>query len=217
MARLSERDARRWQELADRSAQAIEPRLSHRVLANRTGLPVGPALRHARSAARRLSGAAEFMLRTDVRTFYASVTPSVAFRSLTRLGVERHVSSRVASMLDGWGSEGYAGLPIGPPGSAVIANAVLAPLDEELRASPFLRWVDDYLIAMDREREVGLVLERADEALFALGLERSLTKTEVIGDTAFTWLGTYRGSASCRPRLTAQIRPRSRSLRARSC
>jgi hypothetical protein len=95
-------------------------------------------------------------------------------------------------MLDGWGSEGYAGLPIGPPGSAVIGNAILSPLDAELRSLPFLRWVDDYLIAVTRGRDVNLVLERMDECLARMGLERSALKTEVLaGGACLRWPGTY--------------------------
>lgn len=131
------------------------------------------------------------MLRTDVRAFYASVTPSVAFRSLIDLDVDARTASRAATMLDGWGSEGYAGLPIGPPGSAVIANAILAPLDEGLGSSPFLRWVDDYLIAV-RKRDVSHLLERMDECLARVGLERSLPKTDVLsGGTSLSWPGSY--------------------------
>jgi Reverse transcriptase (RNA-dependent DNA polymerase) len=191
MARLSERDAREWQAIAGRVGDVVEPRLGPRVLANRASLPLGPALRRARSAARRLSARAEAVLRTDVRAFYASVTPSIAFRSLTDLGVDAPVASRTATMMDGWGSEGYVGLPIGPPGSAVIANAILAPLDRELRPSPFLRWVDDYVIAV-RERDVHLVTERVDASLARMGLERSIPKTEVLGGgSSLVWPGTY--------------------------
>ena len=196
MARLSERDGSTWYALAERVGATIEPRLSPRVLANRgpvpaRPLPAGPSLRRARSAARRLAGSADLLVRTDVRSFYPSVTPSVAFRSLVRQAVEPEVATRTASMLEGWGSEGYEGLPIGPPGSAVIANAVLASVDGDLGPRPFLRWVDDYLIAAP-EREVPSLLERLDESLARLGLERSEPKTTVIGrGTSFVWLGTY--------------------------
>ena len=154
--------------------------------------PVGPTLRRARAAARSLGTGSAALLRTDVRSFYASVTPPVAFRSLTEMDVDPRVASRAADMLDGWGSEGYAGLPIGPRGSAVIANAVLAPLDAELERYRFLRWVDDYLIAAPTERDVPRLLERIDESLARVGLERSGPKTEVLsGGTGVVWPGAY--------------------------
>ena len=195
MARLSQRDARTWHRLAARIEEAIDPRLSPRVLANRGVLrtgpsPVGPLLRRARSAARGLGASYAGVLRTDVRSFYASVTPSVAFRCLVDLDVEPQVASRTADMLDGWGSEGYAGLPIGPPGSAVIANAVLASVDAELDS--FIRWVDDYVITLRNERDLPRILERLDETLARIGLERSEPKTEVEGrGSSLVWPGTY--------------------------
>ena len=196
MARLSERDARAWHGLAQRIGQTIEPRLSPWVLANRGPVALRPlsiasTLRRARSAAHRLASSTDLVLRTDVRSFYASVTPSIAFRSLVDLAVEREVATRTSTMLEGWGSEGYEGLPIGPPGSAVIANAVLASVDSDLWPLPFLRWVDDYLIAAE-ERQLPLLVERLDESLSRVGLERSAPKTEAIARGApFVWPGAY--------------------------
>lgn len=201
MALLSEPDAIAWESLADRVARTIEPRLSPRVVANRSlttmgarrPFPLAPALRLARRAAGRLSARSDAVIRTDVRAFYPSVTPSVAFRTLVALDVEIGVARDAASMLDGWGSEGYAGLPIGPPGSAVLANAVLAGVDAELHPLPFLRWVDDYLIGLP-ERQIALMLERLDGALARRGLVRSREKTSILGGgAALTWPGTYRG------------------------
>lgn len=197
MARLSERDAREWRGLAERIGHTIEPRLSPGVLANRgpvtlRPLPVGPSLRRARSTARRLGAGAEQVLRTDVRSFYPSVTPSLAFRSLVRLDIEPDVASRTATMLERWGSEGYEGLPIGPPGSAIIANAILAPVDGALERFPFLRWVDDYLISLRAEDEAAQALERVQASLEKLGLEMSKRKTSVSpGGAGLLWPGTY--------------------------
>ena len=130
-----------------------------------------------------------------MRLFYPSVTPSVAFRSLVELDVERGVATRTAAMLEGWGSEGYAGLPIGPPGSAVIANAVLASVDGIVEPLPFLRWVDDYLVGLGAGREPSEVLERIDTSLEGLALKRSEGKTSVsLGGASLVWPGTYLGN-----------------------
>jgi hypothetical protein len=200
MAVLSERDDPAWRTIAERVADVVEPRLSPAVLANRPSLvgerrrPIafGRALRRARRAAQRLSMESDAVIRTDIRRFYPSVTPSVSFRTLIALGVETDVARDSASMLDGWGSEGYAGLPIGPPGSAVLANAVLAGVDAELQGFEYLRWVDDYLIGLPAG-SVGRVLERIDSSLDRLGLQRSPEKTSVLGGGALAWPGTYGG------------------------
>jgi hypothetical protein len=197
MALLSERDSRTWQALAEVISSQVEPRLAPGVLADRTHqaggrLPLGPALRRARLAARTLGLRAGLVIRTDVRAFYPSVTPSVTFRALVGLDVDRRIAAGVATMLEAWGSEGYSGLPIGPPGSAVIANGVLAGVDARLKHLPFLRWVDDYLVRVKRERDLPGVLDRLDAALGDVGLERSAPKTEILeGGPGLVWPGTY--------------------------
>jgi CRISPR-associated protein Cas1 len=186
MAILSARDADMWSELAGRVAPSLEPRLGTEVTGNRCHLGSGrwrlatlsPSLRRARSAARRLES--PLLLRTDVEAFYASVTPSVLAASLVRAGTEPRDARLAADLIEGWGNEGYAGLPIGPPGSAVLANAVLMTADHALRPLTYVRWVDDYLIGCRSEAAAGAVLERIDEALASLGLVRSRRKTAVL-------------------------------------
>jgi hypothetical protein len=205
MALLSERDAATWHHLVERIASALEPRLDRRVLANRTRVrteawrlePAGTALRRARSLSGDLARSGPIVLRTDVSAFYPSVTPSVLARSLVRFGVEPSDVRLAADMLDGWGSEGYPGLPIGPPGSAVLANAVLRPVDLALDGSPWLRWVDDYLIATRSETHAHRLLERIDEGLVRLGLARAAGKTHVAPSGPSHWPGPCSpGSAS---------------------
>ena len=197
MALLTERDSRAWQALAAAISNRVEPRLAPGVLANRSLLEsserryFASQLRNARRAAATLARESGAVVRTDVRAFYPSVTPHVAFRALVALNVEAPVASRAAEMLEGWGSEGYAGLPIGPPGSAVVANAILAPVDAALK-TPHLRWVDDYLVGVEPERDVPAVLDRLDSALEDVGLERSVPKTAILpGGIGLPWPGTY--------------------------
>jgi hypothetical protein len=185
MAILSRRDATRWHDLAGRVGLALEPRLGAEVIANRSRLgpggwrpaALGPAMRRARGAARGLAG--PLILRTDVAAFYASVTPSVLAGSLVQVGSELEVARLAADLVDAWGSQGYAGLPIGPPGSAVLANAVLMVADDALRPLPFIRWVDDYLIGCRGESAAASALDRLDGALGSLGLTRSRGKTRL--------------------------------------
>lgn len=178
MARLSPRDAATWEALAGRVARVLEARLDRRVLAARAVVtrrgwrpaPVGPALRRARAAAEALVRRGP-VLATDVESFYASVRPEVLCRGLRAAGAGREDAGLAAAMLEGWGSDGLPGLPIGPRGSAVLANAVLLPVDAALGATPFVRWVDDYLLG-DPD-----ALARLDEALNRVGLARSIRKT----------------------------------------
>jgi Reverse transcriptase (RNA-dependent DNA polymerase) len=133
------------------------------------------------------------VLHTDVAAFYASVSPSLVASTLRALGVDREDRRTVASLLEGWGAHGYPGLPIGPPGSAVMANAVLAPVDAALDGFRFLRWVDDYLVTASSESGAEEALERMDHALAGLGLLRSEPKTRM-GAGAETWLAGHSAS-----------------------
>ena len=197
MATLSSRDAVRWEQLGRRIAFMIEPSLDRRVRANRTvaaaqGSSLSSTLRAARVEAAALSRRSHLVLRTDVRRFYPSVTPSAVHASLRMIGAEPGLAREAAAMLDGWGSAGYAGLPIGPPASAIVANAVLAPVDSDLAGVGFVRWVDDYAIGLRTRKQLPEVLDRLDRTLDRLGLKRSETKTLVLeGGTPSRWLGTY--------------------------
>jgi hypothetical protein len=200
MALLSERDDARWHVLAGTVAETIEPRLSASVLANRAAgpwpswrlQPLGPALKEARRLARGLPG--PVILRTDVAEFYPSVGPASLFGALRRLGAPPGSAGTAADLLDGWGSEGYPGLPIGPAGSAVMANAVLASVDDALGGHPFLRWVDDYLISASTIRSAGEVLDRLHAVLDRVGLRPSRLKTQFLeAGSGVRWLGASSG------------------------
>jgi Reverse transcriptase (RNA-dependent DNA polymerase) len=200
MAALSERDDGRWYRLAGRVAEVVEPKLPGSVLANRAVGPwpswgpraLGPALAAARRRASRLRGAV--VLRTDVADCYPSVRPPVVFAALTGLGVPDPVARDAADLVDGWGSEGSPGLPVGPAGSAVIANAVLASADAILGPHPFLRWVDDYLVGLPSEGAALEVLDRLQEALARLDLRLAPEKTTVVeAGPSVRWLGTSPG------------------------
>lgn len=193
---LSDRDERTWNSLVGRVASMLEPRLDRRVAANRTfagrGEPgewrleaMGVAVGRARTMAPRQG----LLLRTDVEAFYASITPPVLVRVLDELGIPPEQSRLAGHMIEGWSSSGYGGLPIGPVGSAVLANAVLCSVDKALDSLHFVRWVDDYLIALPSDRAAAGILDRLDASLDRLHLRRSVPKTEVLeGTTGISWL-----------------------------
>ena len=183
-ARLTRRDALAWHALAGEVAAVLEPRLDRRVAANRTGL-AGRGWRledvsGAAARAGRVTGVhLGLVLHTDVERFYESVTPTVLGATLRAIGLDAGHAARAAAMLEGWARSGCRGLPVGPPGSAVMANAVLVPVDRVLGLRPFVRWVDDYRIAVASHQDAALVLTRMDAALAGLGLRRSPAKTGV--------------------------------------
>lgn len=132
------------------------------------------------------------MLTTDVQDFFPSVTPDTLARALLEAGGSAEDAAHAAAMLEGWASRGYRGLPIGPSASAVLANAVLRPVDDAV-GGPFVRWVDDYLAVVKDERHAAEVLDRMDEDLAGLELSRSDRKTRI--GPAARWLGSALGGS----------------------
>jgi hypothetical protein len=196
MARLSPRDARAWRDSVGDVTPMVERTLSGRVVANRVVHqdrrrmePLARSLPRARRAAATLTAKADVVLRTDVATFYPSVDPSVLARSLRDLGASREDASVPADLVEGWSSQGYPGLPIGPPGSAVLANAVLIHVDRGLGGLRWLRWVDDYVVGLPSERAAAGVLDRIDGLFDELGLHRSEPKTHLIEGGPAIWPG----------------------------
>jgi hypothetical protein len=196
LADLSERDAHAWRDAVGAVAPIVERRLDRRVAGNRLVRgdgwrvePVGRSLPRTRRDAIALTTGARVVLRTDVAAFYPSVDASVLSRSLRRLGAGPREAGRAADLVEGWSSLGYPGLPIGPPGSAVLANAVLALVDDGLGDLRWLRWVDDYLVALPRERTAEEVLGWIDDLLDDLGLHRSERKTRLAEGGPTVWPG----------------------------
>ncbi len=188
MAVLTPRDASAWHRLGQRMAPVIERSLDRGVLANRRSGSVRRDLAVANRWAGDLMERSPVVLRTDVASFYGSVTPTVLAECLLWAGADPTDARRAADMLEGWGSEGYPGLPIGPPASGSMANAVLRPADAAL--SGFLRWVDDYLVGVASERAALEAIDRIDCAFERLGLERSEGKTAVLeGGRSRRWPG----------------------------
>jgi len=182
----------RYRELVARSAGAVEASLSEAVVANRVRAwriePTELRLRPWRAerrifAARLLSLArqAEALAFADVRRCFASISPERVGEALRRLGVD--VADELEGFLRALEPEGIRGLPVGPEPSAVLANAVLAPLDHALERAgvPHLRWVDDVVLASG-DAEAALDLVRS--ALERIGLRVNERKTRVIADPA---------------------------------
>ena len=122
----------------------------------------------------------------DVRSCYPAISPATVLRTLGPAGAP------AARLLERFADAGVRGLPVGPDPSAVLANAVLAPLDEALRRAgvAHVRWVDD-LVVWGERADVVRALAGAHRAASALGLELHAAKTGIVEDRAAI------GRASC--------------------
>lgn len=119
---------------------------------------------------------------TDVQAFFVSITPQIAERSMSRIGVSRKDRLGLRRILERFQDLGVTGLPIGPVASAIVADAVLSPVDQLLADTPYVRWVDD--IAVGGRDPAGTV-RRVTEVLSSLGLRHHPEKTRTMSVSEF--------------------------------
>lgn len=177
-----------YRRVVARLSGMLERVLGPEVAANRVAAE-GPlrlrSWREERSAfegrRRALAERSDVVVKTDVRECYPSIGPAVAEAAFARLGV-RLDAGTLRRMLERFGEAGVPGLPIGPAASAVVANAVLARVDDVIRRArvPHLRWVDDVWAGCRNERHASEVLDRIREALDSMGLAVNESKTRVM-------------------------------------
>ncbi|HZB01991.1 MAG TPA: hypothetical protein VE800_07780 [Actinomycetota bacterium] len=112
---------------------------------------------------------------TDVRDCYGSIVP----RTIGSL--VGPTASAVVALLERLHDAGVCGLPIGPPASAVLANALLARLDAALRSPGVrhVRWVDD-VVAWGPRADVLRAMRSLQMAARSIGLELNEAKTFVL-------------------------------------
>lgn len=181
LVELDPSDARAYRQAVARLTPRIERSLGPGVYANRI---VGRgALRTAtlepwipaweRWARRLRASARGRIVRADVANFYGSVGD----RAITRaLGSD---ADGVLKVLRSLWDRGVNGLPIGPEPSAILANAVLAMVDQALSDAGVapVRWVDDWIVPVPTSGVAGRTLVVLERALRDLGLELNLAKT----------------------------------------
>ena len=179
---LGPEDATIYAQAVRRATPAIERRLGPEVFANRapgTGSlePWRAArARWRRSAARLLQAGPSATM--DVLQCYDSITPEAVGVALVRLGVPDHAGRQIVHVLHAFREAGVPGIPVGPEPSAIIANAVLAAVDETLRRRGlgFVRWVDDVVLAGRDAHAVELGVRAIEATLAELGLESNPSK-----------------------------------------
>ena len=195
LAVLHPASARRYLAMVASVAPGIESALSPSVLANRVAgsstdpptLRLAPwrAERAAFGAGlRHLGTESACLVFADVRDCYGSIGPEAVVASLIRLRCDRAAAEIVGAFLGGLGRDGARGLPVGPDASAVLANAVLALVDDTMGRAGVrhLRWVDDVVASVGGPAEADRVLQLVRASLARVGLELNESKTRVVVD-----------------------------------
>ena len=180
----------RYVRLVAASADAVEACLSDAVVANRVRswrleppeLRLRPWRVERRVFAARLNtlaGRARTIVFADVRRCYASISAATVGKTLRRDGVG--AADELERFLHELEGAGVPGLPVGPEPSAVVANAVLTPVDRALSDAGIrhLRWVDDLVLAAE---DPGAALEVLRGSLATVGLRLNERKTRVVLD-----------------------------------
>ncbi len=117
-----------------------------------TGRGTHRAVSRYRELARRRGGQG-YVLKCDVRSYFASVDHEVLGGLLARRIGDRDVLELLASLI-AHGADGRGcGIPIGNLTSQMFANAYLDPLDhfvkETLRVTHYIRYMDDFVLMLD--------------------------------------------------------------------
>ncbi|MDH4112647.1 MAG: RNA-directed DNA polymerase [Actinomycetota bacterium] len=212
LVHLSDRDRRRFETAVAAVTPRVERALSRSARANRakrtaTGIELEP-WRHARRRFRRSfevsAGPARAVFVGDVVDCYGSITTATVERALRCVGVPSNEIERIAQVLRGFHERGVRGLPIGPEPSAVLANAVLAPVDRALALAsrgPVLRWVDDVMAFASTRGDATRAAAAFERALDDIGLVAHPHKTGIVDDREMLSTVASTGSlARARPR-----------------
>jgi hypothetical protein len=183
MVGLEPGDAAVYRALVARVAAALERSLGPAVVANRVvGTPLlleDWRVAHVRwRAAIGRPTARGLRVHVDVADCYDSIRPEVVAASLRAAGADPRALERLLHEL---ADHGVPGLPIGPEPSAVLANAVLAPLDVALAVAgvPHVRWVDDIVAFATERRQAMRVTDLIRRELEAVGLRPNEAKTRI--------------------------------------
>lgn len=126
------------------------------------------------------------LLRTDVASFYPSLTPNVTQDLTGWFDPDSKYLHYLDRFFEEWRTEGLIGLPIGPEVSLLLANCALSPLDHliDLLGYPFGRYTDDVSVLNLAPEDQESFIELTDEVLTKLGLMRSQPKTEFTTEPA---------------------------------
>lgn len=194
LTHLGPEDAWRYQIAVAAAVPLIEHRLTsaavaHRAFPTSRGFRLEPwgtaRSRYERAVRGAADGQASAAFVGDVADCYGSMTPAIVLTTLRHVGASEEVVDTLATLLRGFEARGVRGLPIGPEPSAVLANAVLAPVDEALgRAGcgPVSRWVDDVVVLTGGVRAAHRAARAFETAVEALGLAPAEDKCRVLDD-----------------------------------
>ncbi len=117
----------------------------------------------------------------DIAGYYTSVDIDELERLLLEVSSRALVVRDLCALLRAWEGLGVRGLPQGLPPSGPLGNLYLRPLDETLAslALPYVRWMDDFVVATPSYHDARRVLDALEAALYPVGMSLTAEKTKI--------------------------------------
>lgn len=110
-----------------------------------------------------------WILKSDIRHYFPSITFEVALEAMERIFDEREIIKYLTSNL-----AGLDGLPIGAGYSSMIANAILIPMDWKITSMKevrgYYRYMDDTVVVTRSKKAAAKVHEEMEAELSKIGL-----------------------------------------------
>jgi hypothetical protein len=184
-----------YQALVDDVADQIEPNLSpikdgvlhsYRYSGKRSAgkmfLQKRASYRTFSQRIRQLGKAHDWVVVTDVATFYERIYHHDLENTLRGLGGDPDTVRQVMNLLRHWRKGSSYGIPQGIWPSDYLGNAYLDPIDKFMVRAGFdlCRYVDDIRVAADSFLEAQGILVQLEERLSSLGLALGGAKTDVV-------------------------------------
>ena len=155
----------------------------------------------------RIRSKGKFSLFADVARFYPSIySHSIAWAAHGKATAKAAFQTRPRTYL--WGDRldtllrncqdaQSVGIPIGPDVSLVIAEMILAQVDQVLTAKGFsgIRYIDDYELVFETQREALEARSTLQSALLEFELDLNASKTRIVAlpqELEESWVGSLR-------------------------
>lgn len=146
------------------------------------------------------SGGYKFILRTDIARFFPTIYThaipwAVHGKAIAKKNSKKLTDAFFGNVLDKAirdGQDGQTiGIPIGPDTSHIIAEVVVSAVDREFvsrcgRRPEGFRYVDDYFLFFESQREAEKALAELSVAMQAFQLELNFDKTRVLAVDAIS-------------------------------
>ena len=138
--------------------------------------------RHYKQCALEKSKSFPFVVVADVADFYPRVAHHRLDNELIRLRITTEEPRRIKTLLSKFSQTRSYGLPVGGPGSRILAELALNPVDLYLnrKGIQFCRYVDDFHIFAATKQQAFNYLAFLSQILFNEGLSLQKSKTHIL-------------------------------------